>query len=90
MSVAPTGSEGLEAAFIRQFGEQKCVAWFRRMARARGRLVIAQSQLRRLTAMEAGGREVNTAAIHEVEQELSDAAQAMEFCRQVIKHAGGK
>lgn len=86
VDILPRASDSLELAFVRGGGDQKSADWFRRLSRAKGRFVIAQSQLRRLTAMEERGREVDTAAIHVVEQELSDAAGAMEFCRQVLKH----
>jgi hypothetical protein len=65
------------------------LAWRYRLARARARQTVAESQLRRLSAMEAAGREVKAESVHAVEQELADAAGALEFCREMLKSQPG-
>ena len=61
------------------------LAWRWRLARARVRHSVAESQLRRLTSLEVAGREIKLADVHAVEQELGDAAGCIDFCREMLK-----
>lgn len=82
------GDESLDVLYQNALhaGHDKVVtAWRYRYAKARARQSIATSQLQRLVARETAGLDVDTSAIHEVEQELADAAGAAAFCEEMVR-----
>lgn len=67
--------------------DDKILGWRYRFARAHARRAVAESQLRRLTAMETAGMDVKAEAVHTVELELGDAAGSIAFCAEMLKAA---
>jgi hypothetical protein len=87
----PAADLDLEELYARSRGtgdyDDKILGWRYRFARAHARRAVAESQLRRLTALETSGQDVTAAAVHTVELELGDAAGSIAFCAEMLKAA---